>query len=248
MDVSRFFITIPTLPLLLCLDTGYEFYHPDKVVGDPDFYSALCAQDSNRDWAYKDTKWGFEEVLDLVTPDFASALDVGAGRGAFLELLKGRVKDAAGLETSPFALQEAADRGLLIHDETVASHASQDREAYDLVTAFQVLEHVYDVSGFMRACVKMTAVCGSIVISVPDNDGFVGMQRDLPLNLPPHHVGRWRRASLEAIAEIFGLRVLRIEHKPLQLENVAWYCAAMERPIFARFSACTRGLLPLWRR
>lgn len=51
------------------------------------------------------------------------------------------------------------------------------------------MEHISDVASFIKACILLTKPGGYIILSVPNNDAFVGAQ-ELPLNMPPHHVGR----------------------------------------------------------
>lgn len=227
-DVSNILCQYQNIYLAKCIDTGYEFFYPLDVNGGPKFYKELYGQKTHEDWAYKGTRWEFEAVLDK-TRRTGRALDIGAGDGALLARLAERFDDVVGLETNPFGREGARARGLALLDETVETHAAAHAGAYDLVTAMQVLEHVSDVAGFLRAAATCLAPGGRLVIAVPDNDGFVGMKGDLPLNMPPHHVGRWRASSLKAVAPHLGLRVVSIEHEPLGEDVIGWYQSTVER-------------------
>lgn len=77
---------------------------------------------------------------------------------------------------------------------------------FDTVCAFQVLEHVYDVRGFMTDLSALVKPGGRLIIAVPNNEPYI--RRFNPYNAwncPPHHVGLWNRASLEAMGRLFGL-------------------------------------------
>jgi hypothetical protein len=55
--------------------------------------------------------------------------------------------------------------------------------------------------------------------------------------MPPHHVTRWSRATLEYLCELLPIELVRIEHEPLQPHNLDWYQATME----ARFLPATKA-------
>lgn len=227
VDVAPVFAGLDHIDLRRCDATGYEFFHPLTVAGGPEFYHALYSQEAHKRWAYKENRWEFDAVCALDGP-FEAVLDVGAGDGRLLARLAGKADRAIGLETNPYGLANAREKGLTLHSEDVEGHAARNPQSYDLVTAMQVLEHVGAVREFVAACVAALKPGGRLVIAVPDNDGFVGLQRDLPLNLPPHHVGRWRRESLRALARHFDLELLAIDHEPLGEDILGWYRSVME--------------------
>lgn len=169
-----------------------------------------------------------------------AVLDVGCGAGHFLNSLKGRVGALAGLETSAYGRQAANEKGLATFDETIGEHAETHSEAYDAVTAFQVLEHVADPAAFIAGCVRALKPGGLLILSVPNNDSFLRRCDPLALNMPPHHVTRWGRRSLEALSELFPLDLRRIENEPLQEANVDWYVAVMLRTYLPRSAIARR--------
>jgi SAM-dependent methyltransferase len=155
-------------------------------------------------------------------------LDVGAGDGTFIKRAASIAATVTGIETSPFGVNAGRAAGLQVYQHTIAEHAGKFAASYDLVTAFQVLEHVADVKEFLGSISKACKPGGTIVLSVPNNDSFVGMQSDLPLNMPPHHVGRWNRGSLEALPRYFDWDLLSIDTEPLQQANLEWYQSWLE--------------------
>lgn len=228
IDISRNFKNINELLLCKCLDTGYFFYFPHEIAGDPRFYHELYSQKENRSWSYKIDKWEFQQALAIMGDTVSDLLDIGTGAGDFLQLVKDQVKSCTGLETNPFAIAEARRRGLTIFNQTVDAYAAENPAQHDIITAFQVLEHIPDVRNFVSSCIRTLKPGGRLIIAVPDNGGFVGKQDNLPLNLPPHHVGLWNNESLRSLADAFSLRLVRIEYEPLGEENINWYTTVME--------------------
>ncbi len=109
--------------------------------------------------AYKDASFdsGVESRLAAVTyrsllephlralPSRASALDIGAGDGAFVEeLLALGFTNIVGVEpsTAPIDAAKPEIRGYLHHGIFAADQFA--KESFDLITCFQVIEHVWD--------------------------------------------------------------------------------------------------------
>ena len=219
-------LSVESIELFRCDETGYEFFVPSEAMGNPEFYETLY---ENADWAYSDSKWEYEIAGNFVTNE-CRVLDVGSGAGQFLASID--AKERVGLETNRKG-REATPTGITTLDEVVEAHTASRAGHYDVVTAIQVLEHISDVRSFLEACRVLLKPGGSLVISVPNNDGFVGAQ-ELPLNMPPHHMGRWTRESLSSLANVFDLELLTVEFEPLQESNLGWYQSWMEQKYFSQ--------------
>jgi SAM-dependent methyltransferase len=227
-DISEFLPSRATIDLCRCETSGLEFFHPlNELAGSPAFYAALYSS-AGAERGYQEEKWEFEAVAGSLA-GLDAVLDVGCGAGHFLNSLKGRVGALAGLETSSYGRRAAKEKGLRTFDETIGEHAETHGEAYDAVTAFQVLEHVADPAAFIAGCIKALKPGGTLILSVPNNDSFLRHCDPLALNMPPHHVTRWGRRSLESLPALFPLELRRVEYEPLQEANVDWYVAVMLR-------------------
>jgi 2-polyprenyl-3-methyl-5-hydroxy-6-metoxy-1,4-benzoquinol methylase len=175
---------------------------------------------------YSEGKWEHKLALDwLGAAD--RVLDIGCGRGAFLAKAK-ETKDAkvTGLESNGIAAKFAETRGIEIVDELIEAHAAARPEYYDVVTAFQVLEHVPQPRSFLLACKAALKKGGLLVIGVPNDDSFIGLSKEFVLNGPPHHVTMWNRDSLAALAGELGLEFVRIEIEPLR--HTGWCQSEIE--------------------
>ncbi len=221
----RPFFDVEAVHLFRCLDTGYEFFAPGDCAGSPEFYKELY---ENAEWAYQETKWEYGVAASFLKKD-GRILDVGSGAGQFLASVQ--ATERVGLETN-YQGREATPAGIVGLDETVEIHAASKSNYYDVVTAIQVLEHIYDVRSFLESCCTLLRPGGTLVLSVPNNEGFVGAQ-ELPLNMPPHHMGRWTRSSLSAIAPLLKLELIRVEFEPLQEKNLGWYKSWIEQEYLA---------------
>jgi SAM-dependent methyltransferase len=218
-DATSYFRDLPTIGLYQC-DTGYCFYYPFSVAGDETLYRCL----ERFDWNYKQNKWEYDAALPFIQSG-DRILDVGCGEGNFLVKARTRGAVVSGIELNRQAAQIARGKNICIHEELLDSHQPSDQ--YDIITSFQVLEHVADPLSFIQSCVKVLRPGGTLVIGVPNNDSFLRFDPDNWLNQPPHHMGLWTRRSLTALASIAKLNVNAFEIEPLA--ETDWYQALMER-------------------
>lgn len=96
-------------------------------------------------------------------------LDIGCGLGAFIERAAGRGWDAYGVEPSEFWAKEAGRR-------VGADHVRQGNfedsdfasEQFDLITLWDVIEHVWDPVPLLQAAAKSLAPGGALFVRTPN--------------------------------------------------------------------------------
>ena len=93
-------------------------------------------------------------------------VDVGSGTGTLLEQLGAFADEAVGVESDPAPLRISAERGLDVR-EAPAHRLPFPDGSVDLVTAFDVLEHVPDDVAAAREIRRILRAGGSAVVSVP---------------------------------------------------------------------------------
>jgi 2-polyprenyl-3-methyl-5-hydroxy-6-metoxy-1,4-benzoquinol methylase len=223
LDVAEYFSGMQEVGIYECPETGYRFYHPPSLAGKDSLYRHL----GRFPWFYQHDKWEHGVALRHLKAG-QRVLDVGCGTGNFLAAAKAITGvEVAGIELNPDSAQAARDRGLPVDGILIEDHARSHSGFYDVVTTFQVLEHISDVRGFIRGCTDALAPGGLFVVGVPNNDGFLKYDCDAVLNGPPHHMGLWTRASLEALCRLFPLEVLAVDIEPLK--EIDWFQSVMER-------------------
>lgn len=189
--------------LLECLACGFQFFDP-KQAGDGLFYQRL---DVGNGLYYNDTRPEFEVALQHARKNScASVLDIGCGSGSFLNLAKQQGVATSGMELNSAAAEQAASKGhhifqsLLTEDFLLNHH-----QRYDLITLFQVVEHVPDPVDILNKAKNLLTDHGSIMISVPNRDGICRLFPLNPHEWPPHHISRWRTSDFKRLAASSGL-------------------------------------------
>lgn len=197
VDVSAFFAKGDDINLYQCQDSGLLFCDPLSS-GDGGFYDQITASESY----YNVEKTEFKAIGKIVAAG-EKVLDVGSGEGWLSTYLNGA--DYQGLELSPSSCGRAAKLGHRVSNEGVLEHAKAHPEEYDCVMTCQVLEHVSNPLSFLRGCVDALKPGGKLIVSVPDNSGFLSHYPNNCLNLPPHHVTWWTDQSLDYIFRAVGV-------------------------------------------
>jgi SAM-dependent methyltransferase len=225
----------PWIEFYVCQTCSLGFFNP-SLVGSEDFYREL----SRFSWYYLNDKAEYAYARTLIKPGDA-ILDVGCGSGAFARRLCGN--KYVGLELSRSASQQAVRQGVEVVSETIEAHAARNRERYDIVCAFQVLEHVTNLRDFVRASLDCVKPGGLLLYSVPNTDGFISLVPNNVLNLPPHHVTWWSTKSLEHLAKCFGVELFAIEHEILDEIHRRLYAVTLMYESLRNFVGVERRLL-----
>ncbi|MGB7134988.1 MAG: class I SAM-dependent methyltransferase [Acidobacteriaceae bacterium] len=203
IETSRFF---PEAEMRLerVAPWGYYRFHP-ALPGDAEFYGTLMRK-MGYDAAEKAEF--LEAAKEIGSGD--RVLDVGCGVGNFSRNCSGTYY---GLETNPSAVEDA---GRLGRNVRLGFVEDEPPGTCDVVTVFQVLEHVTDPKGFLTACARCLRPGGRLIVSTPNMRGLMGYLTNEILNYPPHHMSWWSEASLRALIADCGCETLRGWQEPLQ--------------------------------
>jgi len=186
-----------------CEPCAFEFFD-QGLTGTDRFYRRLSKSPAY----YSNDRPEFSQTLRWIRPlPIRTVLDVGCGDGAFLNGARGAGLQTRGIELNKDAREKATNKGHEVLDSLL-----QDLDGslqYDLVTAFQVLEHVADPVQFLRLMAKVVRPGGYLAVGVPNHGGLYRLAPLDPHTWPPHHVTRWTLSHLEQAGSRAGLKVVR---------------------------------------
>jgi SAM-dependent methyltransferase len=159
----------------------------------------------------------------------ATVLEAGVGEGYGAALLAGVARRVVGLELdAPTAAHVARRYG---HDGIALDLVRADLQALpvpdaavDVVVTLQVIEHLWDQSGFLRECARVLRPGGRLHCSTPNRLTFSpgNALADRPLN--PFHTHELAAEDLAALVDGAGLEVTAmrgVHHGPRLAERDA---------------------------
>ena len=197
-------ISTPTIDYQHCGVCDLRYFD-DELAGPEEMYQRL----ERFPWYYLESKPEFGVALGHLD-GVERVLEIGAGTGAFGRL----VSDSAyvGLELNAAAADRAVASGVDVRPESLHDHATSGAGLYDAVVSFQVLEHVPAVGSFIRECRRCLRPGGRLIVSVPSHDGFMGVEVNSILDLPPHHLTQWSDRCMSELAALFDFSLVGLEH------------------------------------
>src|SRR5689334_5142892 len=144
-----------------------------------------------------------EEICRRVTDRRPRILDVGCGTGANLLLLS-QYGAAEGVDVSEDALAFCRERGLDQVRKGAGEQLPYDDNTFDLVTAFDVVEHMDDDLAGLREMFRVLRPGGHALLFVPTFMFLWGLQDDVS-----HHRRRYRLPELTRVLEEAGFEIER---------------------------------------
>jgi SAM-dependent methyltransferase len=174
----------------------------------PAYHKLISAAGQNSPHRWRDRKSAFTPYKQS-----GALLDLGCSSGAFLESLKGDPWSLYGIEMSAEEAKTAETRSgarVFVGDIPDGPFAP---ESFDVITCFDVLEHVYDPRQVMSKVGEWLKPGGIFYVLVPNVDAaeariFGSYWHGLEL---PRHLSHFSPESLKFLAETVGLGEVSIE-------------------------------------
>jgi len=112
-------------------------------------------------------------LLELVTAEKGSLLEIGSGTGEFLYCARAAGWQVTGIEASRLSCEYAADvYGLDLINSCWNAAAIEVETKFDVVTLWHVLEHMRNPIEFLQEIAGVLAPAGIIAFSVPNSNCF----------------------------------------------------------------------------
>jgi 2-polyprenyl-3-methyl-5-hydroxy-6-metoxy-1,4-benzoquinol methylase len=198
-----------TLALRECRDCGFLFADDAELPRLPALYAALEDPEYESDQPSRamQMRWLVERCLDR-KPQAVTLLDVGAANGVLVEQASRFGLGAVGVEPSAQLAAAARARGVNVLEGTLPHPALEDRR-FDFVVVVDVIEHVADPVGLLRAAAARLAPDGFLVVVTPNvASAAARVLGDQWWHFRVAHVGYFSPKSFGRAARRAGLRVV----------------------------------------
>lgn len=171
--------------------------------------------------------WEFREALRFIPKVKKRILDIGCGMGLFLSKLKEYGHEVSGIDINRKVVDAAKACGvdkIYAMDLDVFSKSYPDIK-FDVVTFFNLLEHLDSLNGFLQGVRNVLKPDGLIVFCVPNQKRFIRrFTKKRLFDLPPHHLTFWSENSIKYLLENNGFEGARIETRvPRNIVSAYYY-------------------------
>lgn len=155
--------------LVRCNGCGLAYLNPRySMEEEEEFYAHECYEVAEGGHWYENREVYFQQAFQRIEASFKTGglLDVGCGKGYFLDMARKRGWDVCGVDPSKEAALFARD--VLKLDVFVGgiSEANFKPESFDVITAWNVLDHMYDPWGDVQHMFRVLKRGGLLSIRV----------------------------------------------------------------------------------
>jgi 2-polyprenyl-3-methyl-5-hydroxy-6-metoxy-1,4-benzoquinol methylase len=145
-------------------------------------------------------------------------LDVGSGTGSFAAIMKKHGWDVTGLEPDADARNLAKKENNLELLDIAALH-DFPHQSFDAITLWHVLEHVEDLTSFLKLLANLMKADGRVFIAVPNytsHDARVYKNFWAAYDVP-RHLYHFSPQSMKHMVEMNGLKIEK--YKPMWFDS-----------------------------
>lgn len=139
-------------------------------------------------------------------------LDVGCGYGQFLKICEKHGFETFGIDASEFALKKAKKRtqAKLFCLNVSKTHWPFGDESFDVVTAFDLVEHLPSDDLFFAEAARVLKKGGLLFYTTPNADSLVGKLLGKVIADDPTHINKHGPKYWQAKTKKFGLNNVEI--------------------------------------
>lgn len=204
-----------------CLSCDVVFSHPMKSAS-ADWYETneegllfkISAQ------AETHIGWNHRQFLKEALP-VKTLLDIGCSRGDFIKEAENRGYLVSGIDFDKTNIKLARENFALrnVYPTTIEEFILKyPDKKFDVVTFFEVLEHLPDPKLFLDNVKKLLNRQGYIAVSVPNRNRYINTIAYL--DKPPYHLIRWTEKALSNFITQMGFKLIHIYTSPITSEDL----------------------------
>ena len=139
-------------------------------------------------------------------------VDVGAGFGTFCEeVKKGAIFNRViAVEPEPDLAATCRHKGLEVIEEPI-EQVSFGSDVADVITSFEVIEHLYSPKDFILTCASILSKDGFLILTTPNIEGFdLLVLGELSTNIGYEHINYFNLRSLGQLLSSCGFEVIEM--------------------------------------
>ena len=191
-------------------------------------YQKITKKLSEKSHTYRRNRFGRERVnilnKFLKKNKKYNVLEIGSSTGFFIEEANNRGWKTLGLELNPSAVSFAQKRGLNVKNEDFLK--TNFDEKFDIICAFDVLEHLIDPKKIVQAAYKNLKKGGLLFVYVPNWQSASRLllgEKNSHFIWPTHHLTYFTPYTLQSFFKKNKFKMIFWETQGLDFMDIDWY-------------------------
>jgi len=204
-----------------CPTCGLIFSDPMKNPG-AEWYKSLFRK-SALNFVYDGLGWYHKQFLEDKMNYGLRLLDIGCGTGIFLDSARKKGYKVYGIDINREVVDIAKERYNLKEVYAIDEEEFCDNftyEKFDVITFFEVMEHLNNPAQFVGRVKKMLKPRGYVVLSVPNNDRVL---EAIDCDIPPHHLTKWSKSCLSNFLKKNEFEIIRFIARRIDIDDITAY-------------------------
>ena len=167
----------------------------------------------------------YEPFLNLIsTNDLKKGLDIGCGRGEWLEILRNASIKSVGIDLDSEMLSDCRSRNLdVVEGDGLKYLEETEDNSLAIISAFHVIEHIefIDIFSLLTNAYKSLIPSGLIIIETPNPENIVTATNNF--HLDPSHNNPIPPLLLSFLAEFIGfesVKIIRLQDNINDVHNI----------------------------
>ncbi|HWR58584.1 MAG TPA: class I SAM-dependent methyltransferase [Thermodesulfovibrionales bacterium] len=154
----------------------------------------------------------------MASGDEPRLLDIGCSSGSFLHFAKKFGYAVSGVEPAPLAAATAIRSGLDVK-QGFLEHINYPDNHFDVITMFEVIEHVKEPVDLLRECHRILTEGGIMVIGTGNTDSWTSgfMKGEWDYFEGPGHISFFNPISMRKLASESGFDLLRLDTRRVKI-------------------------------
>lgn len=194
-----------------CDSCDVEFANPMKSPGK-EWYERHLLYRNRYQAVGQYVGWMHRELLSRIPGNNLRLLDLGCGTGDFVQEALRHGFDAVGLDfdSQAIAVGRSHWKSERLHDMSIEEYFKHMPEPFDIITFYEVLEHLENPGSFLGMLKGYLRPGGRISFSIPNRDSRLNSlyRRLVPgIDFPPHHLTRWSKQAVQKAMDLHGFRI-----------------------------------------
>lgn len=208
-----------TYHLYHCSNCDIQFWYPTKAPGS-DWYSNYYP----RFFKFGISKPSLDPAGKLILKNLpfkrGAILDVGCGMGGFIGSCLEAGYQAIGIDFQNWCIDIAKKYFGEENFYCINIKDFHPQDKFDLITFFEVLEHIDNPSEFLEQVKSLLKPGGYIGLSTPNRERSPNLKE--LWDYPPHHLTRWNKEALKKFLESNGFGIIKLKSAESIIDALAY--------------------------